>query len=72
MSGALQVLIALAGIAALLCGLVAALFAVGWVVGVCLRYFPLVGRRHRTGPLVGRQPIQTESSKLGTWQSKRR
>jgi hypothetical protein len=72
MSGALQVLIALAGIAALVCGLTAAFFVVAWLVGICLRFFPLVGRRHRAGPLVGRQSIETESSKLGTWQQPNR
>jgi hypothetical protein len=66
MSDALQIVIALAGIAGLLGVFVGAAFAVGWLVGLGLRYAPLVGRRHRSGPVVGREAVETESGKHWT------
>jgi hypothetical protein len=61
----LQVLITLAGIAGLLLFWCVAWFALAWLIGVGLRFAPLVGRRGRKGrPLAGRQPIETQSSKL--------
>ena len=65
MTALFPILIALTGIAALVAVFVAAVSGVTWLVGIGFRYVPLVGRRHRTSPLVGRQPIETESSKLG-------
>src|ERR671914_686578 len=52
MNAALQVLIALAGIAGLFLLFLASAYGVGWLVGVFLLRMPLVGRRHRTGPCV--------------------
>ena len=64
MANALNVVLVLAGIAGLLAVSVAAALAVGWGVGLFLRWFPLIGRRHSTGRVVGRDPIETASSKL--------
>ena len=63
MSGALQVALALTGIAGLLLLVVATAYGTAWLIGLGLRYAPLVGRRHRKEPIVGRQPVETESSK---------
>ena len=48
-AGLLRILGGLAGIAALLLFLIGAVFAIGWLIGLVLRFVPLVGRRHRRG-----------------------
>jgi hypothetical protein len=62
-TGAFQVVTTLVAIAALLVLFAGAAYAVAWLVGLGLRYAPLVGRRHRNHSLVAREPIETESSK---------
>jgi hypothetical protein len=65
MAGVLRVVGGLAGVVGLLLLWAAAWLAVTWLIGLILRYAIFVGRRHRRGPREGRQPIETESSKLG-------
>ena len=47
MGNVLETLIVLAGITATLSALVAAWYAIGWMVGLLLRRFPLAGRPRR-------------------------
>jgi hypothetical protein len=47
MSSVLEALIVVAGIAGTLAALVAAWYAIGWMVGLFLRRFPLAGRTRR-------------------------
>jgi hypothetical protein len=64
MANALNVLVVLVGMAGLLAIFIAAAIGTAWCVGLFLRWFPLIGRRHSSGRVVGRDPIETASSKL--------
>jgi hypothetical protein len=65
MRNVLNAALVLCGLALTLVALIGVAFAITYVVVlVVLRRAPLVGRRYRMGPLVGREPIETASSKL--------